>query len=107
VDPITPLKDLGLALGGVVVCTSLFIWNTIQIQGARKDREELPKAIESLSKELAQNAILLSKLTEDQHNFMVKTLEHQNLIANNLVNLTNSVNEVVRELIDVIREVDK
>jgi hypothetical protein len=91
------MKDLGLMLGGVVVCTALFIWNQIEMLSVKA-------ALLSATKELVENRKVLSQIVEGQQQFVAKISEQQNALATNQLNLTNSVNEVVRELIGIIRE---
>lgn len=102
-DPISPFLQMGLAMGGVVVCTSLFIWNTIELRATTKLRE----AVDELTKELAEQRKLTVRLIEEQHKALAEMSDRMVTLAANQLNLTNSINEVVRELIGIVREVDK
>lgn len=98
-DPISPMWQFGLGIGGVVVCTVLFIWNNLQINA-------MQKSLTDLGKELSEQRKLMGDMLEAQQKFMSKISEQQTAIATNQLNLTNSVNEVVRELIGIIRQVE-
>lgn len=91
-DPISPFWQFGLGVGGVVVCTVLFIWSTLEMT-------RLKDSLSSVTSELAQ-------ILDAQQKFMAKISEQQSSLAINQLNLTNAVNEVVRELISIIRDVE-
>jgi hypothetical protein len=109
-DPISPFLEMGLSMGAVILCTGLFIWNTIEINSLKKQNADVMTKLTETHTQMAQavldNRIQVSKHLDDQAKFMSKIHENQTLLASNLLHLTNTVNQVVRELIDVIREVE-
>jgi hypothetical protein len=102
-DPISPFLQMGLGLGGVIVCTSLFIWNTVEL----RRNGNLKDSLEAMTKEMFEHRKLTVKIIEDHQKEMAKMAEQVATLAANQLNLTHSVNEVVRELIGIIREVEK
>lgn len=102
-DPISPFLQMGLAMGGVVVCTTLFIWNTIELRAISKLKESL----DELTKEMSEQRKLTLHILQDQQETMARMSDQMVTLASNQLNLTNSINEVVRELIGIVREVEK
>jgi hypothetical protein len=102
-DPISPFVEMGLGLGAVIICTSLFIWNTIELRKSSDWKE----TIEGLTKELGEYRKVCTRMLDDQLKSQSKMVEQQAILANNQLNLTNAVSEVVRELISIIRDVEK
>jgi|SRR5271154_3008270 len=93
-EPISTIQEFGPYVGGVIVCTALVIWNTIQMNSINRNLEANTKAITE------SNAELKAQL-EGQ-------VQAQHELANSVHQLADAIHhqaEVAAEELSIVREV--
>jgi hypothetical protein len=110
-DPFAAYKEGGL----LAVAILLFIANFIQNYGLKKSNDALVEAIKAANVEAGRaNVAIVGQMTEMAQTLadgqaqavrdLSAVIKNQELLATNQMNLTHTNNEVVRELINIIRD---
>jgi hypothetical protein len=110
-DPFAAYKEGGL----LAVAMLLFLFNFIQNFGIKKSNDVLVEALRQANlTSAAANQVIVTQLMNvaqtiaDGQDHLAQELaavvKNQELLATNQMNLTHTNNEVVRELINIIRD---
>jgi ABC-type transporter Mla subunit MlaD len=114
VDPVTTIVDYKQG-GLILVAITMFVGNFCQNWGIKNSSEKLAESVSDLVKNLAETHQHTSEALASMHHSVADTLqrvlENQHEVAESLaaqaaslLSLTHSLNEVVRELLGIIRE---
>lgn len=99
-NPITLVQEYGPAIGAVILCAGLFIWNSIQINNTNRLIEENSNAIEENSTAITANNTELKNVLEGH-------MQAQREIAQSVHQLAEAIHhqaETASEQIALVRE---
>lgn len=110
-DPLLAYKEGGF----LAVAALLFLFNFVQNFGLKKSNEALVEAVKQSNTEaVAANQAVVTRLSEVAKTLaegqdrtlqdLTAVIKNQELLATNQMNLTHTNNDVVRELITIIRD---
>jgi hypothetical protein len=113
IDPVTTIIDYKQG-GLILVAITLFIGNFCQNWGIKKSSEKLAESVAELVVRLAeahqQTSEVLASMQQSMSLTLQRVLDTQHDVTEalasqsaNQLNLTHSLNEVVRELLGIIR----
>lgn len=114
IDPVTTIVDYKQG-GLILVAITMFVGNFCQNWGIKKSSEKLAESMSELVGKLGEahqhTSEALTAMQQSTASTLERVLDTQHAVTEalasqsaNLLNLTHSLNEVVRELLGIIRE---